>query len=139
MNAPQQQGVHFYFYFFVFMVIRSRLLSISICGNFIFSSVINLYIAEIFCRYRNLFSRFSATTVPAKLYRNNSEARKRLYKIKSIIKIYAVAADNIPINPAAATSHTKAFLLELLLSTILRPAEGISSLSGLKDKLYFNL
>ncbi|HCY52384.1 MAG TPA: hypothetical protein DHU65_06760 [Clostridiales bacterium] len=48
MNAPQQQGVHFYFYFFVFMVIRSRLLSISICGNFIFSSVINLYIAEIF-------------------------------------------------------------------------------------------
>lgn len=138
MNAPQQQGVHFYFYFFVFMVIRSRLLSISICGNFVYSD--KLYVErEIFCRYRNLFGRFSAATVPAKLYQNNSEARKRLYKIKSIIKTYAVAADNIPINPAAATSHTKAFLLELLLSTILRPTEGISSLSGLKDKLYFNL
>lgn len=139
MNALLLQGVHFYFYFFVFMVIRSRLLSISICGNFIFSSVINLYIAEIFCRYQNLFSRFSTATVSAKLYQNNSEARKRLYKIKSIIKTCAVAADNIPINPAAAISHTKAFLLELLLSTILRPAEGISSISSLKDKLYFNL
>lgn len=132
MNAPQQQGVHFYFYFFVFMIIGSRLLSISTCGNFI-CRIGN------FCRFRNFFDRFSATTVSAKPYRNNSEARKRLYKIKSIIKTYAVAADNIPINPAAATSHTKAFLLELLLSTILRPAEGISSLSGLKDKLYFNL
>lgn len=37
MNAPQQQGVHFYFYFFVFMIIGSRLLSISICGNFVYS------------------------------------------------------------------------------------------------------
>ncbi len=138
MNAPQQQGVHFYFYFFGFMVIRSRLLSISICGNFVYSDKF-IYIAENFCRYRNLFGRFSAATVPSKPYRNNAEARKKLYKIKSIIKIYAVAADNIPINPAAATSHTKAFLPELLLSTILRPAEGISSLSGLKDKLYFNL